>query len=312
MNEINLSRVNLNLLVLFDTIYEERHLARAAERLVLTPSAISHGLRRLRTMFDDPLFIRNPKGVTPTDRAQELAEPIAAVLAQVRGVLTATTPFDPLTSKRHFTLGAPDAVAAVILPQLLAGLRTQAPGIQVSFRELLPSPAERDPHQAWRDALSELDVRSLDVALIPAVEVPARFHARLVYDDDFVIVLRNGHPLAERLDFASYCAAMHLIVSRSGDRTGFVDQVIEQAGGSREVILTVPNFFIALSVVAESELLAAVPRSFARQHAARFALSVMEPPLPMGRSPILAVSPAAAMADPGLAWLHERLGSLDR
>ena len=88
LNQIDLSRIDLNLLVLFEVIHEEQHVGRAAERLNLSASAVSHGLGRLRRLLHDPLFLRTPKGVLPTDRAKELAAPVAEILARVRNVLS--------------------------------------------------------------------------------------------------------------------------------------------------------------------------------------------------------------------------------
>src|SRR5579885_1035143 len=123
LNRIDLSRADLNLLVLFEAVLEERHVGRAAERLNLTPSAVSHGLGRLRQLLNDPLFLRTPKGVVPTARATEIAAPVAEVLASVRSVMATAAPFDPSTSTRRFTIGAPDGVSAVVLRPLLAGPR---------------------------------------------------------------------------------------------------------------------------------------------------------------------------------------------
>src|SRR6188474_3982581 len=97
LNKIDLSRADLNLLALFEVVLEERHVGRAAERLRLTPSAVSHGLGRLRRMLNDPLFLRTPKGVVPTARATELAAPVADILARVRAVVSFAEPFDPAT-----------------------------------------------------------------------------------------------------------------------------------------------------------------------------------------------------------------------
>jgi len=116
LNEIDLSRADLNLLVLFEAVLEEGHVGRTADRLNLSPSAVSHGLGRLRRLLNDPLFLRTPKGVVPTARAIDLAEPIADILARVRSVVSTSEPFDPATSTRRFTIGAPDGVSAVILP----------------------------------------------------------------------------------------------------------------------------------------------------------------------------------------------------
>src|SRR6266545_3007950 len=129
LNGINLSRTDLNLLVLFEVVLEERHVGRAADRLNLSPSAVSHGLKRLRRLLNDPLFLRTPKGVVPTVRAAQLAEPVAEVLARVRNVIASAEAFDPAKSSRRFIVAAPDGVSSVILHPLLALLRSRAPGI---------------------------------------------------------------------------------------------------------------------------------------------------------------------------------------
>src|SRR5688572_25178488 len=126
LNEIDLSRADLNLLVVFEAVLAEGHVGRAAARLSLSPSAISHGLGRLRRLLHDPLFLRTPKGVVPTARATELAQPIADILARVRNVVASSEPFDPARSARRFTLGAADGISAVVLPPLLAALRQTA------------------------------------------------------------------------------------------------------------------------------------------------------------------------------------------
>lgn len=108
LNETDLSRADLNLLVLFEAVIEEGHVGRAADRLNISASAVSHGLGRLRRMLNDPLFVRTPRGVVATARAMELAAPVAEILARVRSVIATAEPFDPARSSRRFTLGAPD------------------------------------------------------------------------------------------------------------------------------------------------------------------------------------------------------------
>src|SRR3954454_11358243 len=104
LNEIDLSRTDLNLLVLFEAVLRERHVGRAADRLSLSPSAVSHGLGRLRRLLNDPLFLRTPRGVVPTARAEDLAAAVADVLSRVRSVVASAEPFDPATSRRRFTI----------------------------------------------------------------------------------------------------------------------------------------------------------------------------------------------------------------
>jgi DNA-binding transcriptional LysR family regulator len=308
MNEIDLSRVDLNLLVLFDAVLQERHVGRAADRLNLSPSAVSHGLGRLRRLLNDPLFVRTPKGVVATDRALALSPPIADVLSRLRSVLATAEPFDPATSTRRFIIGAPDGVSAVFLPALLAELRAHAPGIDISLRQLLPLAGERSSERAWRGAFTELEARALDVAIVPTDLIPPRFHQSLLYEEDFVVAMRSGHPSAARLTLERYCAARHLVVSLTGEADGFVDTILEQHGRKRRVALTVPNFMMALATLAETDLLAALPHRFAATYAARFGVVWRPPPMPLEHSRLTAVAPAAAMRDAGLAWLLDKLG----
>src|SRR5918995_6970217 len=142
LNHIDLARIDLNLLVLFETVLETQHVGRAAERMHVSPSAVSHGLGRLRRLLNDPVFLKSPRGVVPTARARELAAPIAEVLAGARRVVSSAAPFEPATSTRRFAIGAPDAVSVVMLQPLLAAIHAQAPGIDLTVRQLLPVPGE--------------------------------------------------------------------------------------------------------------------------------------------------------------------------
>src|SRR5689334_21393599 len=138
LHEIDLSRVDLNLLVLFETVLNELHVGRAAERLSLSPSAVSHGLGRLRQQLNDPLFLKVPRGVVPTERAKALAEPISDILSRVRSVVASAEPFDAATSRRRFVIGSPDGSAIVALPRLLKHLAEEAPGIDIGSRQIMP------------------------------------------------------------------------------------------------------------------------------------------------------------------------------
>lgn len=307
LNQIDLSRADLNLLVLFEAVMAERHVGRAAERLSLSPSAVSHGLGRLRTLLGDPLFLRTPKGVTPTDRANELATPIADVLSRIRDVVATSAPFDAARSTRRFTIGAPDGVLAVVLPPLLDALKDFAPGVDISTRQVLPKAGEPSPSLAWQDVFGELEARALDVAILPLTEAPTRFAAQAVYEEDFVVAMRAGHPFAKDASLKAYCAASHLVVSQSGDPFGFVDAALAQRKMKRRVALTTPNFMFALAMLAETDLIAALPRRFVEAHAGRFGVVSAELPLKAPRFTLALVTPKAAMKDAGIAWLAATL-----
>jgi DNA-binding transcriptional LysR family regulator len=303
LHEIDLSRTDLNLLVLFETVLRERHVGRAAARLHLSASAVSHGLGRLRRLLKDPVFLRTPRGVVPTARALELSAPVAEVLAGARSILATSAPFDPRTSTREFTLGAPDGASTAFLLPLLTRLREQAPGVNLRLRQLVPPGDGRPGVAPWERACAELESRTLDLAIGPFDAVPARFASESLGEEDFVIVSRRGHRFTRAPGLDSYCAASHLVVSQTGDARGFVDRALAGLGRSRRVALTVPSFFMALAIVADTDLLAAVPRSFARVQGARAGLAVIEPPLPLPRFQLRMILPAGGLTDAGLAWL---------
>lgn len=307
LNEINLARVDLNLLALFEVIFAERHVGRAAARLNLTASAVSHGLSRLRRLLNDPLFLRTPKGVVPTARAMALAEPIADVLGRARNVIAAAEPFDPARSKRRFVIGAPDGVSPVFLSPLLARLQRHAPGIDVGLRQLLPPSGGQSVERAWLPALAELERGAMDIAVAPIDRAPPRFATRVLYEEDFVVVARKRHAFALRPTLQRFCEARHLVVSMTADPRGFLDDELARIGAVRRVALTVPDFGAGLAAVAEADLIAAMPRRFVAMHAARFGLVVREVPLRPRKFAIRAAAPKVALMDAGLAWLFDEL-----
>lgn len=293
----DLAALDLNLLVLFDVVREEGHVGRAARRLHLTSSAVSHGLNRLRRLLEDPLFLRTPKGVVPTARADELAPQVADILARVRRVVESATPFDPARSARRFTIGAPDSVAVVLLPALLQNLQTRAPAIDFSVRHLLPN-----------HALPALESRTVDLAIAGLEDVPPRFEQSRLYAEDFVIAARLGHPFLRAPTLDHYCALRHVLVSVAGDPHGFLDEALAAHGRSRRIALVVPHFMLALAALVDSDLLTALPRSFANRYAARFEVGSVEAPLPTPNAALLMITLKSAARDAGLAWLRVQLG----
>src|SRR5262245_41549913 len=297
LNQTDLSRFDLNLLLLFQTVLEERHVARAAARLHVSPSAVSHGLGRLRDALKDPLFIRNPRGVVPTARAEALAAPVAEILSRVRDVVE-TQRFDPTTSRRRFVIGAPDALCAVMLTRLLVALRHAAPGIDIGIRHVLAP---------FADGYSWLDERKIDLAILPVEDAPARFSGHVIYQEKFVIAMRAGNPLAKSPTLKRYCEAEHVVMSHQGDLHGNIDNILEARGLKRRVVLAAPTFLLALAAVAETDLVFAAAETPLRSQAKRFGLVIAPTPLPIQSDHIMAIVPRSALADAGVVWLIEEV-----
>jgi DNA-binding transcriptional LysR family regulator len=294
LNEAGLSRADLNLLVLFEAVLSERHVGRAAGRLNLTPSAVSHGLGRLRALLNDPLFLRTPKGVVPTARAQELAEAVSDILARAGRLFASAAPFDAATSSRRFVIGMPDGVSAVLLQPLFVDVQRIAPRVDVGVRYL--------HHDT---ALAELEARTIDIAVVPLAEVPPRFDSRPLYEDDLALALRVGHPFISQPTLKRYSDLSHIVISITGEPRGFadIDRVLAERGLTRRVALTVPNFMLALSVIGETDLVGAMPRGFIAMHGPRFGVTPVKPPVQLRSFPPRIIVPKVAMMDAGIAWL---------
>ncbi|MGL5009600.1 MAG: LysR family transcriptional regulator [Paracoccaceae bacterium] len=293
--------------MLFEAVLAEQHVARAAARLNLSPSAVSHGLARLRRQFNDPLFLRTPKGVVPTERGLALAQPIAGILQDARKLVASAEPFDPATSTRRFVIGTPNGGSAEIALALLKHLRAAAPGIDLGFVSIPRT------HMGWDQAFARLDDRKVDLAILPFrdslgfAEVPARFVTRFLYEDGLVVGMRQGHDFAADPTLERYCTAQHLLVSVTGEIDGIVDRYLATMGLSRRVAVTVPNSTVAFEMVESTDLLVSAPSRLVATQAKRFGLITAALPMVLPTSQIRVILPKAGMADDGLVWLSDAI-----
>ena len=259
----NFRTLDLNLLRVFDAVMAERSLTRAARSLSLTQPAVSNALSRLRLALGDELVRRSGQGVSPTPRALTLWPAVRDALRQLQQSL-APDNFVPAEADNHFVLAMADATAAALVPHLVGEIETEASGIALRVVPLVT----RDPRKL-------LDDETIDLAIgyFPAVlaDLSARaqvgkavaFSHQRVYSSAYVCVMRAGHALASGpLTLSRFCAARHLLVSFSGEPHGFVDEAVRARGHTRQIVLTVNQFFTAARVVAESDLLTVLPRHF--------------------------------------------------
>ena len=312
LNHAQLARTDINLLLVFDLLFEERNARRTAMRLNLSPSAISHSLRRLRATLNDPLFLPTVRGMLPTARAEALAPAIRDVVERIAGVIASAEQFDPKTATRRFRLGAPDGAVSVLVPTLVKRLEKEAPGIGLAMFQVLPRPGSNSPDHAWRDALTDLDAGRLDLAILPHRPAQSRYHSAKLYFEDFVFVARKGHPLSAKPSAKAIAKARHVLVSATGDTSGNVDHLLAERGLKRRIALTVPSFLMAASAIAASDLIGALPRGFSREASRTYDLQIVEPPFRMLSSDLFAVVPQAAMLDPALAWLIGEIETIAR
>lgn len=249
---VRLSAIDLNLLVVFDALMQERNVTKAAGRLALSQPALSHALARLRHMLKDDLFIRTPKGMIPTPRAEQLALPVRSALDGLQHSLEPTQ-FIPSEATTSFRVAVDNYSAIVLVGSLAARIAKIAPGVTLEFR---PS--------GTLNILDLLDRGELDLAIGPFPEQGERFSRMAVLQDEFVVVLRKGHPVAgvRELSMEKFAALSHLSISSAPFGTDFVDQALAQRGLTRRVQLRAP-FLSTVRILIASDMVAVVRRRVA-------------------------------------------------
>ena len=219
---MNFDRIDLNLLRVFDAVFEERNLARAAKRLHLSQSAISHALTRLRESINDDLFVRTASGMQPTPRAQAMADSLRGALRQI-GAALGGEPFLPATTEREFVIAASDYVTVLVAGSLSAKLQLNAP-----HANLVIKPSTRI------DLAGQIDLGRIDVAIGVFAEIPARFRSTPLWTQVDQLAMRKGHPLdgsvPRRADLLKFPL---LAVSLGGTEEGAVDGYISERGLAR-------------------------------------------------------------------------------
>ncbi len=290
---MRLNQVDLNLFVVFDAVYSERNLTRAAERLRVTQPAVSNALGRLRAALDDPLFVRTPGGMRPT----ALADNIVGQVRQALGLLDLgtrkTAPFRPDTSARVFRLSMNDLAEAVLLPELQAGLQAEAPGIGVESY-----------YVPRRDLTAELASGRLDLAIdVPSLATASATRAPLP-PQHYVCMLRPDHPAARTpLTLERYLDLGHVHVSSRRRGAGHADIALSRLGAERDIRLRVQHYLVAPLIVATTDLALTAPAALARGHE----LAILD--LPFAVEPLdwqIYWHPSADR-EPANAWLRERL-----
>lgn len=294
MKSVHLPSVDLNLLVVFDALATEGHATRAAERIGLTQPAVSHALNRLRALFDDPLFVRSPRGMLPTPAALEITPAIRSILEQVEGVLRGGSAFAPARSDRQFILGLSDYAALVLLPKLIARLDREAPDVSLVVR-----------NTSRTVGLGMLDEGSVELIAGNFPAPPSHMREELLYEEDFVCAGRDDHPeLADAMDIDRYLSLRHLQVSTKGNPHGYVDAVLAEQGLKRNVAVTVGHFLMAPLLVERSDLIATEPRRLFDPLDAPLPLRLFKPPVAIPRFRVVQSWHVRHDADPGHQWLR--------
>lgn len=289
----DLRRADMNLLVIFEAMMQERNVSRVGEKLFLGQPAVSSALARLRAMFADPLFVRNGRYMEPTARAQDLFERFTPMLDTIAITLSQVSDFDPANSSRTFHVGISDDVEYGLLPPLLRHLRAEAPSVKLVI------------HHTDCTRISGLLVNgAISVGISHTCDLPAnskRKFLRLIIP----MVLRADSE-AKRLSLDEFCRRPHATISSMGTLVTDVERAFKKMSRNRLVVLDVPQFSALAVLLADSDLLAVVPDYVAKAMSACSGIRAEPVPLKMGSYELSLVWRAVADNDPAERWLRSR------
>lgn len=298
MRAVDLSSVDLNLLVVLEALLMERHVTRAASRLAMSQPAMSRALTRLRELFRDDLMVRVGQRMQLTPKGASLLPRVQDVLTHVDAILTPER-FDPRTATGSVRLAAPDIVAYMLGPALLRRMAETAPGLNVEI-------VQWSTH--WRDHLASGEI---DLTFGQVAGGEPGFYARLLVSNTWACVLRRGHPvLRKNWNLDSYLVLSHMLIGFTPHGGGHVDTALADLGRRRRVALRMPYVILSPLIIAETDLVLTTARWLAVKLAKRVGLVIKEPPVTLAPVDIPMVWHERGHRDPRQRWLRATLTSL--
>jgi len=288
------SKPDLNLLPYLDVLLRERNVTKAADQLGLTQPAMSNGLARLRTLFNDPLLVRTSVGMTPTERAIELQPLIRELLAKVDQVVQPQTSFDAEVENRVFRVMASDYAESTIISSVLRRLREEAPGITLDI--MTPSDV----------SFNDVEQGKVDLAINRFDEMPQSFHQKKIWNDDFTCLVSAENKIVKKFTLDNYLKAQHVWVSKTGmgigvgvdpadiQRLGWVDEALRAIGKYRDIAVFTRHYHVAMLLAEQNDLIVTIPTRAAKLQANNPRVVMKKPPfkipsieLKMAWSPLL-------------------------
>lgn len=293
----NISRLDLNLFVVFDAIYTEGGITRASEILNLTQPAVSHALARLRDVVKDPLFVREGNVMTPTPLARELIGPIRSSLHGIRNALHGLDTFDPATSRKRFKIGLRQILESATLPALATRVAGQAPQVDV-----ISVHHEREALQTLL-ASGEIDI-AIDV-LLPKTQNIA---FRRLTGGGLVVAARAGHPAVRGgLDLDTYLAQDHILATSGNSQRGLEDSALERLGLRRRIRMRCQQYWTASQIVAATDMLLTMPRHYAEAVNKPLGNQILPTPFASPAAHLYLYWHAGVESDPANRWLREQV-----
>ncbi|GGD66148.1 LysR family transcriptional regulator [Lacimicrobium alkaliphilum] len=301
---MNISKMDLNLLVYFDVLMRERSVTRAANQLSITQPAMSNGLKRLRDLLADPILVRTSEGMTPTQRALQLQPVVRDALSKLESAIQPQTEFDPKTSERTFRIMASDYAESTLLLEVVRQLNQQAPGITLDV--ITPSDV----------TFHDVEHGKVDMAINRFEELPLSFHQKVLWYDTFSCVVNKLNPVVKDFTLDKYLSAQHIWVSKTGfgvgvgidpnevQKLGWVDLELSKLGKKRRIRVFTRHYHVALQLAREQNLVATLPSRAASIHKDDPNMVILEPPFDIPPIALKMAWSALLQHDAGHIWLR--------
>lgn len=296
---MNLHTFDMNLFVVFHTLMAERSVTRTGERLGRTQSAISNSLKRMRELFQDPLYVRTPNGLAPTPRAIEIHKSVSEIVRISQECLSQEADFSPETAKARFVIGAPDRLSLPVMLPFLEDLGKTAPGISIDLRT-----TDRGR------AIQMIEEQEIDVALGWFDHLPPTVSRQHANTEAFTCLCRKDHPILHQPEPANLEMILsfpHLVVSSSGDRQAAFDAILKREGLKRRSVMSLTNFTMAPNLLQRSDMIGVFTKRTADYFASHFGLATY--PVPMEIKPIShdLIWHRRFDTDPKHIWLRQKI-----
>ncbi|MDN7125093.1 LysR family transcriptional regulator [Pseudidiomarina terrestris] len=300
----NIKDIDLNLLVYLDMLLRERNVTKAAAQLNITQPAMSNGLKRLRSLLNDPILVRTSEGMIPTETAKRMQDPVRQILYSVEEMVQPARDFEPASTDRVFRIMASDYAASTLMPKLLASLKAQAPMVTLDIM----TPSDISFH--------DVENGKVDIAINRFEKLPQSFHQKALWEDDFSCLMRNDHPLLQDYSLANYLQAEHVWVSKTGfgvgvgmdphdaQKLGWVDEALAQLGHKRDIRVFTRNYHVAMHL-ARQGLIATLPTRAALLYQDDEELTLRQPPFAIPDLDLTMIWSPLLQHDAGHRWFRQ-------
>ncbi|MCA0870612.1 LysR family transcriptional regulator [Seohaeicola saemankumensis] len=301
---MNLNGFDLNLLRVLDALLATGSTTEAGNRIGLSQPAVSAALSRLRDALGDPLFVRQGRGMVPTDFASSLRDPLRVLLQDTQALLSGNTVFDPAVATDTFRLSGSDFYATLLMPQLAERLSRIAPYMRVQLVDLVP-----DNH------VQSIERYRVDLVLLPETDFPGWIDTRRVHRSRFVTIARRGHPRLRRaglhpgdtIPVDLFCDIPQVVFSPEGNLRAMGDAALARVGRERKVAMTLPVFSGVYYAVAQSDMIALIPHQLAEAMAPRLDLDIYDPPMHVPPVAITMAWHRRSTRSPAHRWLRDQI-----